>query len=130
MAFSATIPYGVVKRKPFDITLIGKEGESWEIWCRKEDGYNRILYFYGVFGEQPSDHYNVVSDSQISYGKEYVILNLTAGDETGRYEWFFTYDGKEIPNRFTPFLDQNGLPDTGERFSLITFSGSQSRLWL
>ncbi|MGA1864646.1 MAG: choice-of-anchor Q domain-containing protein [bacterium] len=105
LAFSATIPYRVVKRKPYDITLIGEEGKSWEIWCRKEDGYD-IFYFHGVFGEQPTDPYNFAV-----YGKEYVILNLGAVDETGRYEWFFTYDGKEIPNRFTPFLDQNGYPE-------------------
>lgn len=120
LAFSITIPHKIVNNTTLHeieergkeygiITLMGEQGKSWEIRCRKEDGYSHVLHLSGIFGETMDDPH------EFAYGKEYVILKWTPDTldkfEPGeRYEWFFTYDGKEIPNRFTPFVDPNGVP--------------------
>jgi len=110
LAFSAAIPYRVGQGLPVTITLIGEKGKSWEIWARKEDGYRYAYHQNGIFGEDPDEP---GSYSKHEYGDEYVILNFPASFEPGRYEWFFKYDEKEIPNRFTPFVSTDGHDDEG-----------------
>ncbi|MDD5595385.1 MAG: hypothetical protein PHY94_03960 [Candidatus Omnitrophica bacterium] len=104
LGFSAAIPYIAVKGKPITIALIGEEGKVWKISCRKEDGYRNIYYKSGIFGA------SINNPQELEYGKEYTILQLNVDKDAGNYEWFFEYDGKEIPNRFTPFVGPNNLP--------------------
>lgn len=103
LAFSASIPYRVGKGTPITVTLIGESGKAWEVRCRREDGYYSIHRASGVFGN------SLNSPIEQDYGKEFVILTLKAAVEPGRYEWFFVYNGREIPNRFTPFISKDGV---------------------
>jgi len=102
LAFSATLPYKTMQGIPMTVTMIGTQGKPWEIWCREEDGYYREYHKSGVFGETMND------PDEYEYGDEYVILQFDA-HKPGVYEWFFTYDDKEIPNRFTPFMRPDGI---------------------
>ena len=105
LAFTATIPYRVGYGLPITITLSGKEGKSWEIRCRNEDGYKHRYLCSGVFGE------SIQHPHEFEYGREYVILDFPAALPPGTYDWFFTYDGREIPNKFTPYLHPPQEPD-------------------
>jgi hypothetical protein len=103
LAFSATVPYRVRKDQPMTIILMGEKGKSWKIWARPEAGYHPIYAMSGVFGEQ-------LNDPRVLEGAdEYIVLHSNAAYPAQRYEWFFEYDGKEIPNRFTPFVSPNGV---------------------
>lgn len=103
LAFSATLPYRVRKARPITITLMGEKGKPWKIWARPEEGYRPAYTMSGVFGEA-LDHPHVCD-----WNDEYVVLHFKADAPPGRYEWFFQYDGREIPNRFTPYISQEGV---------------------
>ena len=104
LGFSATLPAKAVSSLPFTISLIGESGQSWKIWGRPETGYHPVYSASGVFGE------DMGIPDVLEHGSEWVILHLSNGLPTGNYEWFFEYAGKEIPNRFTPFVSPGGLP--------------------
>ena len=103
LAFSATLPYRVRTSRPMTITLMGEKGKSWKIWARPEAGYRPVYSMSGVFGEV-LDHPHV-----FDWSDEYVVLHLQTNVSPGRYEWFFQYDGREIPNRFTPYISPDGV---------------------
>lgn len=102
LGFSATIPFAVGQGLSTGIILNGEKGKKWEFVIRKENGYYPVYQNSGIFGQSialPDD-----DNDEKAFGDEYIILNFNAGWEPGTYEWFFKYDGKEIPNRFTPFV--------------------------
>jgi hypothetical protein len=104
LGFSASLPCRVGQGLPLTITLIGENGKSWNIWTRKENGYKSLYSQEGIFGQ------SINSPDELEYGDEWVILHLPANYPANqRYEWFFEYDGKEIPNRFTPFVSPSGV---------------------
>jgi hypothetical protein len=104
LAFSASLPYRVGQGLPMTITLIGEKGKSWKIWTRKENGYKSLYSQQGIFGQ------SINNPDELEYGDEWEILHLAANVTADqRYEWFFEYDGKEIPNRFTPFVSPEGV---------------------
>ncbi len=102
LGFSVSIPYRVKAGEKFTVTLVGESGKSWELWIREEQGYKPVYSRKGVFGEPHIALY----DEYSSYGSEYAVFTLDADVEPGYYEWFFKYDGKEIPNRFTPYVSR------------------------
>lgn len=104
LVFSATLPAKAVSSLPITIALVGESGKSWKIWARPETGYHPVYSASGVFG-QDADNFD-----QLEYGSEWVILHFDNGLVPGRYEWFFEYAGREVPNRFTPVVSPKGLP--------------------
>lgn len=103
LAFSATLPSLVKKDQPITIILMGKTGKDWRIQARPEEGYHPVYTMFGTFGKEKA-HPNVFEQ-----GDEYIVLQFYARAEPGKYEWFFWYDNKEIPNRFTPFVSRPEL---------------------
>lgn len=127
LGFSATIPHKVMQSQPLSIVLMGEEGASWEVMVRPEDGYQPVYQKSGWFGPHTvaegsglkTEYKYGVSET----GKEYTVITLWANVDPGRYEWFFKYNGKEIPNRFTPYLESPnamGTPVTAKAVTEVT----------
>lgn len=113
LGFSATIPAKAVKDLPVTVVLMGESGKSYEIYARPENGYHPVYEASGTFD-----------------ANEYVIMQYEISDPEGRYEWFFKYDGKEIPNRFTSFRRIVLGFDTGSLTDVQDTPTKGDKLWL
>jgi hypothetical protein len=106
LGFSATVPAKVVRHNPHTIVLMGQAGKPWEIYARSEVGYHPLYRASGTFGNPTG------RDEEVEWGSEWVVMQYEIGAAVGRYEWFFKYDGKEIPNRFTPWVSNGTFAKT------------------
>ena len=123
LAFSVTVPYAAGRGLPASIVLMGEKGKEWEIMLRKEEGYHPVYRRRGVFGESGvfnGKDINRQEGEQACFGDEYVVLSYATDLEPATYEWFFMYDGKEIPNRFTPFVSPASAQEVSRPAKAIT----------
>lgn len=105
LGFAATVPYRIVAGKPFEIALCGETGKWWKITARDDDGYGRKFEASGQFGSSADPtFYPSIASPHLEKGQEFIFIRDLSMTDLGNLEWFFEYDGREVPNRFTPYV--------------------------
>ncbi len=128
LGFSATVPWRMVSGKPSEIVVMGEAGKSWRVWSRLIEGYQPRLECSGVFGQNETNcnQPGVIIENGGNWTIIRNIIGWTSSDK--EYEWFFEYDGKRVPNRFTPFISKDGIAQKAT-FTLVPAEDASSTMY-
>ncbi|HKP95036.1 MAG TPA: hypothetical protein VJ385_04690 [Fibrobacteria bacterium] len=120
LGFSASVPLIIIKDKSFEISLSGQAGKTWEVRARLDAGYADLYKVTGRFGDPEIEIYSNLETPPPApvkeYGSEFMLLKgISFAELLPDVEWEFKYDGREVPNRFSPQVSQTlrtvGRPD-------------------
>lgn len=121
LGFSATIPYLTVKNMPFEISLTGQRHKPWKIRARYENGYGEVFSAEGAFGDSAKTSQDGTNpDVAKELGSEFTLFRNLKFSDLDTLEWFFEYDGKEVPNRFTPYVNKDTVFQRALSFTVAT----------